>query len=378
MTTEAGLRIFAAGSLRPAFDVLAGDGGSLAYANARDLADRITAGEEADVFASASPEHPRALHAAGLVGEPRAFASNRLVVAVPAASPAGDIGVLATPGARVIIEVEGIPLGDYTRDFLRSAGGAFSEAVFANVVAQEQTVDHVAARLLAGDGDAAVLYATDVAARSGQLRGIELPRRSSVAVTCVACVVAASLRPEAAAAWVGRLTAEDAGEVMRRAGFGPPPPPQIGVIGEDSTVNGGWMPRYESQQAVFSSAMDEGIRIGVAAQALGVSVDTLRRWERDERITFERRGNRRVLAPEELARVLRERGTNPRSSARNRMPGVVIDVKRDGVMAQVDMACGPFRIVSLMSREAADELDLKPGQSATAVVKSTIVVVERS
>jgi molybdopterin-binding protein len=123
--------------------------------------------------------------------------------------------------------------------------------------------------------------------------------------------------------------------------------------------------------------MDEGIRIGVAAQALGVSVDTLRRWERDGRIAFKRRGNTRVLAAEELARVLRERGTNARSSARNRMAGVVVEVKRDGVMAQIDLACGPFRIVSLMSREAADELDLKPGQTATAVVKSPMVIIER-
>ncbi|MBW3606986.1 MAG: TOBE domain-containing protein [Actinobacteria bacterium] len=124
--------------------------------------------------------------------------------------------------------------------------------------------------------------------------------------------------------------------------------------------------------------MDEGIRIGVAAQALGLSVDTLRRWERDGRIAFERRGNTRVLAPEELARVLRERGTNTRSSARNRMAGVIVDVKRDGVMAQIDLACGPYRIVSLMSREAADELDLQPGQPATAVVKSPMVIIERT
>ena len=124
-------------------------------------------------------------------------------------------------------------------------------------------------------------------------------------------------------------------------------------------------------------AVDEGIRIGVAAQALGVSVDTLRRWERDGRIVFERRGGRRVLEPEELARVLRERGTNRQSSARNRMAGVIVDVKRDGIMAQIDLACGPYRIVSLMSREAADELDLKPGQSATAVVKSPMVIIER-
>jgi molybdopterin-binding protein len=124
--------------------------------------------------------------------------------------------------------------------------------------------------------------------------------------------------------------------------------------------------------------MDEAIRIGVAAQALGVSVDTLRRWERDGRIAFERRGNTRVLAPDELARVLRERGTNTRSSARNRMAGVIVGVKRDGVMAQIDLACGPYRIVSLMSREAADELDLQPGQAATAVVKSPMVIIERA
>ncbi len=123
--------------------------------------------------------------------------------------------------------------------------------------------------------------------------------------------------------------------------------------------------------------MDDAIRIGVAAQALGVSVDTLRRWERDGRIAFERRGGARVLAPAELARVLRERGTNTRSSARNRMSGVIVDVKRDGIMAQIDLACGPFRIVSLMSREAADELDLRPGQPATAVVKSPMVIIER-
>ncbi len=66
-----------------------------------------------------------------------------------------------------------------------------------------------------------------------------------------------------------------------------------------------------------------------------------------------------------------------RTSARNRLSGVVVAVQRDGVMAQVDMACGPFRIVSLMSREAVDDLDLRPGMSATAVIKSTNVIVER-
>ena len=79
----------------------------------------------------------------------------------------------------------------------------------------------------------------------------------------------------------------------------------------------------------------------------------------------------------DLAELLRERSAEHRSSARNHMQGVILEVRKDGVMAQVELACGPFRIVSLMSREAADELGLKPGDTATAVVKSTNVVVEK-
>ena len=120
-----------------------------------------------------------------------------------------------------------------------------------------------------------------------------------------------------------------------------------------------------------------GIRIGAAATALGVSVDTLRRWERLGRVEFDRVDGRRVMAPPELARLLRERSSTGHSSARNRLAGVVVAVERDGVMAKVDLACGPFRIVSLMSREAADELGLAPGVAASAIVKATTVVIER-
>jgi molybdopterin-binding protein len=122
----------------------------------------------------------------------------------------------------------------------------------------------------------------------------------------------------------------------------------------------------------------ERVRIGAAAQALGVSTDTLRRWERDGKITFERQGAQRYLPADELARLLRERaGGGERTSARNRMAGVVVGVEKDGVMAKVELACGPYRVVSLMSREAADELELRPGVAATAVVKATTVIVER-
>ena len=116
--------------------------------------------------------------------------------------------------------------------------------------------------------------------------------------------------------------------------------------------------------------MSELVRIGTAATALGVSLDTLRRWERDGRIKFERRGQQRFIDAKVLAALLRERGGGER-------PGVVVSLEKDGVMAKEDMACGPFRIVSLMSREAADELELAPGVLATAVVKSTTVMVVR-
>jgi molybdopterin-binding protein len=119
------------------------------------------------------------------------------------------------------------------------------------------------------------------------------------------------------------------------------------------------------------------VRIGAAASALGVSVDTLRRWERDGRIVFERRGRQRYMPASALAELLRERGRDGRSSARNRLTGIVLTVQREGLMAQVDLACGPYRVVALMSREAADDLDLQPGDQATAVIKATTVVVER-
>lgn len=124
--------------------------------------------------------------------------------------------------------------------------------------------------------------------------------------------------------------------------------------------------------------MAELLRIGEVSKALGVSIDTLRRWEADGRVKFVRRGNQRMLPASQLGRLLRTHaGSTNKSSARNRLSGVVVSVDRDGVMAKVEMACGDYRIVSLMSREAADDLKLEPGVFATAVVKATNVIVDR-
>ena len=85
-------------------------------------------------------------------------------------------------------------------------------------------------------------------------------------------------------------------------------------------------------------AIEDLVKIGAAAAALGVSVDTLRRWERAGKVTFERRDNRRYISAD-LANLLRERGAAGLTSARNRLQGIVIAVKRDEVMAQIDLAC---------------------------------------
>jgi molybdopterin-binding protein len=120
------------------------------------------------------------------------------------------------------------------------------------------------------------------------------------------------------------------------------------------------------------------LRIGAAAASLGVSVDTLRRWEKDGRIRFERVGNQRVISSEEIERLLRDRPARARtSSARNRLEGSVVAIKRGRVMSQIELACGPFRVVSLLSTDSLDDLALKPGDAAIAVVKATTVIVER-
>ena len=117
--------------------------------------------------------------------------------------------------------------------------------------------------------------------------------------------------------------------------------------------------------------------VSEAAKTLGISVDTLRRWDRQGRITAERdAGNRRVIPASEIDRLRGEPGS-ARLSARNRFNAVITDVKVDGLVAQVEMVVSdPVRLVALVTRDAVEELELRPGMSATAIVKSTSVMVQ--
>ncbi len=128
--------------------------------------------------------------------------------------------------------------------------------------------------------------------------------------------------------------------------------------------------------------MEEDLSLGEAAKALGVSVDTLRRWDRDGKIATVRdeRNRRRVTAGEveRLAARPQRAGAGDGLSARNRFAGVVRSVEVDGVMALVELEAGPFRVVAAVTRDAVEELGLAEGVRATAAVKATSVMVERS
>ncbi len=116
---------------------------------------------------------------------------------------------------------------------------------------------------------------------------------------------------------------------------------------------------------------------GQAARALGISLDTLRRWDRQGKIRVGRdASNRRVVSAREIERL--RGGDRPTLSARNRLEGVVREVKLDGLLAEVELdVTRGARLVAVITRESAESLGLEPGRPATAVVKATSVMVER-
>jgi molybdopterin-binding protein len=125
------------------------------------------------------------------------------------------------------------------------------------------------------------------------------------------------------------------------------------------------------------------IRVGQAAEMLGVTVETVRRWETEGRLRVDRSpGGQRLVSLGEITRLLAERRRTAidrptvGGSARNRFPGVVTRIEKDRIAAVVEILAGPHRIVSLMTAEAVNEMGLKVGDEAVGVVKATTVIVE--
>ena len=127
--------------------------------------------------------------------------------------------------------------------------------------------------------------------------------------------------------------------------------------------------------------MARTIPLGEAAKAIGVSVDTLRRWDAAGKLRTQRDSrNHRVVAVSEVTRLAgtpRRHRTGTQSSARNRMTGIVRSVEVDGVMALVEIEAGPFLLTAAITRDSVEELGLAPGVPAAATVKATSVMVER-
>jgi molybdopterin-binding protein len=150
----------------------------------------------------------------------------------------------------------------------------------------------------------------------------------------------------------------------------------------------GGISRYATCMGLSSFGMagssgERSLRIGQAAELLGVSVETIRRWIQEGRLTALRSaGNQRLVALSDVSRLLaeRRRGTHDRpivaQSARNRFPGIVTRIERDGVAAVVEVQAGAHRLVSLMTAEAVEEMRLSVGDEAICVVKATNVIVE--
>jgi molybdopterin-binding protein len=127
--------------------------------------------------------------------------------------------------------------------------------------------------------------------------------------------------------------------------------------------------------------MAEVLTLGEAARAIGVSPDTLRRWERAGKLHTQRDQRNRRLVPVDEVRRLKGHPDRHRTgmalSARNRFPGQVRSVEVDGVMALVEVQAGPFLVTAAVTRDAAEELELRPGDPVTATVKATSVMLER-
>ncbi|MGH3039743.1 MAG: molybdate ABC transporter substrate-binding protein [Gaiellaceae bacterium] len=210
--------VFAAASLTEVFQEVAPDV-TFNFAGSDELATQIREGAPADVYAAAGPRYPNELASEGFLEPPQIFATNRLVIAVPADNPAGiqSVDDLAAEGVRLVIGAEGVPVGDYTRSVLETMG---AEDVLDNVVSNEEDVKGVLAKVVSGDADAGFVYVTDAHAASDDIRALELPAQALIEYPIG--IVTASENYEAAEAFVELVLGEEGRQALEDAGFGLP------------------------------------------------------------------------------------------------------------------------------------------------------------
>lgn len=233
----ADLTVFAGASLTDAFREIGpmferanpGTRVRFSFAASSLLRTQIEQGAPADVFASADQEQMQRLAQAGKVREAAPFVRNRLVVVVPSANPGRirRLADLARPGLRLVITAEQVPIGRYTRRALAkmsapgALGASFQAKVLRSVVSQETNVRGLLTKVLLGEADAAIVYASDAAAAGRKVRVIPIPDRYNQVPVYPVGVVSGTSHPRQAAAFARFLRSEAARAVLKRHGFQP-------------------------------------------------------------------------------------------------------------------------------------------------------------
>jgi molybdate transport system substrate-binding protein len=215
-----GLTVLAASSLTDVFPKI-DPGNKYSFGGSDVLAAQIQQGAAVDVFAAASPRYPEQLYQKGLVLKPVVFATNRLVLVVPASNPAGIASVydLCKQGVKVDIGDKAVPVGSFTRQILTNLG---LQCVLQNVVSNEQNVRDILAKVSLGEVDAGFVYRTDARTVPGKVETIFLPGWAQPHVRYEVAVVKSSSHQAEAAAFVKALLAKPAQKLLAAAGFGPP------------------------------------------------------------------------------------------------------------------------------------------------------------
>jgi molybdate transport system substrate-binding protein len=195
----------------------------LSFAGSDELAAQIRQGLKPDVFAAANTRLPAELHEEGRLDEPAEFATNELVIAVPADSSVRSIDELGAPGLKLAIGSESVPIGSYTRETLAKLPAAREQAILANVRSNEPDVKGIVGKLTQGAADAGFVYVTDVNAANGELKAVKLPKELEPEVTYAAGVVVGAREPVQARAFVDGLLDGPCADALADAGFGPAP-----------------------------------------------------------------------------------------------------------------------------------------------------------
>lgn len=217
------LNVYAASSLNQAFPALTGSA-TYNFGGSNTLQTQIERGAPADVFASASPAAARALYAEGRCTRPVTFATNTLVLLVPASNPGriSSVYSLRSGHRRLSIGNAGVPVGAYTRLLL--ARLHLSSILRTNTVSQESNVSQVTSKVALGSADAGFVYRTDAVAAGRRVRALSLPRYAQPPVRYQLCaVIRHGANTKAARSFIRRAVSKAGRSTLRRFGFGLPP-----------------------------------------------------------------------------------------------------------------------------------------------------------